>query len=231
MIVLHAWPTPNAHKVSIMLEECALPYRVQVVDITAGDQFKPEFLKIGPNNRMPAILDEDGPEGAPVSVFESGAILVYLAEKTGRFLPASGAARYAALEWLMFQMANLGPVCGNAHHFRDAAPERVPYAIQRFTDEAARLYGVMDRRLAGAPYLAGDDYSIADMACWPWVRVHRYHGQDWAPFPHVKAWFDRIAARDAVQRGMALLADERARTRSEALTEAARAILFGQGRR
>jgi GST-like protein len=228
MIVLHAWPTPNAHKVSIMLEECALPYRVQAVDITAGDQFRPEFLAISPNNRMPAIVDEDGPGGAPVSVFESGAILLYLAEKTGRFLPASGAARYAAMEWLMFQMANLGPVCGNAHHFRDAAPERVPYAIQRFTDEAARLYGVMDRRLAEFPYLAGADYSIADMACWPWVRVHRYHGQDWTPFPHVKAWFDRIATRDGVQRGMTLLAEQRARTRSDALTEEARRILFGQ---
>jgi len=227
MIVLHAWPTPNAHKVSIMLEECALPYWVQAVDITAGDQFRPEFLAISPNNRMPAIVDDD----TGISVFESGAILVYLAEKTGQFLPAAGPARYAAMEWLMFQMANLGPVCGNAHHFRDAAPERVPYAIQRFTDEAARLYGVMDRRLGEHPYLAGADYSIADMACWPWVRVHRYHGQDWAPVPHVKAWFDRIKARDAVQRGMALLADERARTRSETLTAEARAILFGQGLR
>lgn len=230
MIILHAWPTPNAHKVSIMLEECGLAYEVRVVDITAGDQFAPGFLAVSPNNRMPAIVDSDGPGGKQVSVFESGAILIYLAEKSGRFLPPSGNARYKVLEWLMFQMANLGPVCGNAHHFRDAAEERVPYAIARFTDEAARLYGVMDRRLGAVPYLAGDDYSIADMACWPWVRVHRYHGQPWAPFPNVKAWFDRVAARGGVQRGMGLLAAYRDRTRAETLTDAQRAILFGKPR-
>jgi GST-like protein len=230
MITFHAWPTPNAHKISIMLEECALPYRVEVVDITAGDQFEPDFLAISPNNRMPAIVDDDGRGGETVSVFESGAILIYLAEKTGKFLPADGVGRYRVMEWLIFQMANLGPVCGNAHHFRDAAPERIPYATERFTREAGRLYGVMDRRLADTPYLAGDDYSIADMACWPWVRVHRYHGQAWEPFPHVKAWFDRIAARDAVQKGMQLLAEHRARTRSDTLTDEARKILFDQGR-
>jgi GST-like protein len=226
MIELHAWPTPNAHKVSIMLEECGLPYRVVVVDITRGDQFAPDFLKISPNNRMPAIVDPDGPDG-PLSVFESGAILIYLAERTGRFLPASGAGRYRVVEWLMFQMANLGPVAGNAHHFRDVAPEKVPYAIGRFTGEAGRLYGVMDRRLGEAPYLAGADYSIADMACWPWVRLHRYHGQDWAPFPHVKRWFDAVAARPAVQRGMELLTEHRAATRTENLDAAQRDILFG----
>jgi GST-like protein len=224
VITLYAWPTPNAHKVSIMLEECALSYEVQVVDITAGDQFKPDFLAISPNNRMPAIADRD--TGA--SVFESGAILIYLAEKTGKFLPSSGSERYEVMQWLMFQMANLGPVCGNAHHFRDAAEERVPYAIDRFTREAGRLYGVMDKRLAAVPYLAGEEYSIADMACWPWVRVHRYHGQDWAPFPHVKAWFDRIAARDGVQKGMQLLSEQRARTRSDTLTPEARKLLFDQ---
>jgi GSH-dependent disulfide-bond oxidoreductase len=231
MITLYAWPTPNAHKVSIMLEECGLAYEVKVVDITAGDQFAPGFLAISPNNRMPAIVDSDGAGDEPLSVFESGAILVYLAEKTGRFLPLSGKARYKVLEWLMFQMANLGPVCGNAHHFRDAAEERVPYAIARFTDEAARLYRVMDRRLGEAPYLAGNDYSIADMACWPWVRVHRYHGQSWVPFPNVKAWFDRVAARQGVQDGMALLSELRGRTRSETLTEGQREILFGGARR
>ena len=227
MIAFHAWPTPNGHKVSIMLEECGLPYRVIAVDITAGDQFAPDFLAISPNNRMPAIVDPDGPDGRPVSVFESGAILIYLAEKCGRFLPASGNARYAVMQWLMFQMANLGPICGQAHHYRDAAPERVPYAIQRFTDEAGRLYGVMDRRLGEADYLAGPDYSIADVACWPWVRVHRYHGQAWEDVPNVKRWFDRIAARPAVQAGMTLLADRRARTR-DVLDETARDILFGR---
>jgi GST-like protein len=210
-----------------MLEECGLAYEVVTVDITAGDQFKPDFLAISPNNRMPAIVDHDGPEGGDVPVFESGAILIYLAEKCGKFLPAAGDARYRVIQWLMFQMANLGPIAGQAHHFRDAAPERVPYSIDRFTDEAGRLYGVMDGRLSDAPYLAGDDYSIADMACWPWVRVHRYHGQQWVDFPNVKRWFDAIAARPAVQQGMKLLADKRARTR-DMLDDKARDILFGK---
>ncbi len=227
MITLHAWPTPNAHKISIMLEECGLAYEVVPVDITAGDQFAPDFLKLSPNNRMPAIVDSDGPDGGRVSVFESGAILIYLAEKTGRFLPASGTARVRTLEWLMFQMANLGPVAGNAQHFRDAAPERVPYAIDRFTDEAGRLYGVMDRRLGEVPYLAGDDYSIADMACWPWVRLHRWHGQPWEPFPNVKRWFDAISARDAVQAGMKLLQEYRAKPK-DVLNDRTRDILFGR---
>jgi len=227
MITLHAWPTPNAHKVSIMLEECGLDYKVETVDITAGDQFKPEFLELSPNNRMPALVDDEGPDGKPISVFESGAILIYLADKTGKFMPPSGNARYAVMQWLMFQMGNLGPICGQAHHFRDAAPERVPYAINRFTDEAGRLYGVMDRGLAATTYLAGDDYSIADMACWPWVRVHRYHGQSWDDFPNVKRWFDDIAARSAVQEGMKLLTDKRAKTR-DILDDKSRDILFGK---
>lgn len=227
MIELHAFPTPNAHKVSIMLEECALPYRVVLVDIRRGDQFTPEFLALSPNNRMPAIVDDGGPGGAPLTLFESGAILVYLAEKAGRFLSPDGAARYRVMAWLMFQMANLGPICGQAHHFRASAPEKVPYAIRRFTDEAARLYGVMDRRLGEAPYLGGEDYSIADMACWPWVRVHRYHGQDWAPYPNVRRWFDEIAARPAVQRGMKLLDDYRADNRATDLDARTRDILFG----
>ena len=227
MITLHAWPTPNAHKVSIMLEECGLKYEVKVVDITAGDQFKPEFLKLSPNNRMPALVDDDGPDGTPASIFESGAILIYLADKTGRFMPIAGNALYDVMQWLMFQMGNLGPICGQAHHFRDAAPERVPYAINRFTDEAGRLYGVMNRRLAEARYLAGDDYTIADMACWPWVRVHRYHGQLWEDFPNVKRWFDEVAARPAVQEGMKLLSDKRAKTR-DVLDDKSRDILFGK---
>jgi len=210
-----------------MLEECALAYEVETVDITAGDQFSPAFLAISPNNRMPAIVDHDGPDGGDVSVFESGAILIYLAEKTGKFLPAAGNARYAVIQWLMFQMANLGPIVGQAHHYRDAAPERIPYSIDRFTDEAARLYGVMDRRLSGATYLAGDDYSIADMACWPWVRVHRYHGQQWEDFPNVKRWFEQVAKRDAVQEGMKLLSEKRAKTR-DVLDDKSRDILFGR---
>jgi GST-like protein len=223
MIDLYAWPTPNAHKVSIMLEECGLAYRVIAVDITRGEQFAPDFLAISPNNRMPAIVDPDGPDGGPVSVFESGAILIYLAEKSGRFLPAGGNARYAVMQWLMFQMANLGPVCGQAHHFRQYAAGEAFYAAERFTNEAGRLYAVMDRRLGEAEYLAGD-YSIADMACWPWVRLHRHHGQPWEDFPHVRRWFDAISARPAVQRGMELLAEHRG---GGPVDEAARDVLFG----
>ena len=227
MVTLYAWPTPNAHKVSIMLEECALDYKVVSVDITAGDQFKSEFLVISPNNRMPALVDDQGPEGETISIFESGAILIYLAGKVCRLMPAGGNARYDVLQWLMFQMGNLGPICGQAHHFREAAPERVPYAINRFTNEAERLYHVMDQRLKEIDYLAGKEYSIADIACWPWVRVHRYHGQRWEDFPNVKRWFDDIAARPAVQKGMKLLINKRAKTR-EVLNEKARDILFGQ---
>jgi len=227
MVTLYAWPTPNAHKVSIMLEECAIDYKVVTVDITAGDQFKSEFLAISPNNRMPALVDDQGPEGKAISIFESGAILIYLADKVCRLMPAGGNARYDVLQWLMFQMGNLGPICGQAHHFREAAPERVPYAINRFTNEAERLYHVMDRRLKEIDYLAGKDYSIADIACWPWVRVHRYHGQRWEDFPNVKRWFDDVAARPAVQKGMKLLINKRAKTR-DVLNQEARDILFGQ---
>ena len=227
MVTLYAWPTPNAHKVSIMLEECAIEYKVVTVDITAGDQFKSDFLAISPNNRMPALVDDQGPEGKAISIFESGAILIYLADKVCRLMPAGGNARYDVLQWLMFQMGNLGPICGQAHHFREAAPERVPYAINRFTNEAERLYHVMDRRLKEIDYLAGKDYSIADIACWPWVRVHRYHGQRWEDFPNVKRWFDDVAVRPAVQKGMKLLINKRAKTR-DVLNQEARDILFGQ---
>ena len=227
MVTLYAWPTPNAHKVSIMLEECAIDYKVVTVDITAGDQFKSDFLAISPNNRMPALVDDQGPEGKAISIFESGAILIYLADKVCRLIPAGGNARYDVLQWLMFQMGNLGPICGQAHHFREAAPERVPYAINRFTNEAERLYHVMDRRLKEIDYLAGKDYSIADIACWPWVRVHRYHGQRWEDFPNVKRWFDDVAARPAVQKGMKLLINKRAKTR-DVLNQEAHDILFGQ---
>ena len=227
MVILYAWPTPNAHKVSIMLEECAIDYKVVTVDITAGDQFKSDFLAISPNNRMPALVDDQGPEGKAISIFESGAILIYLADKVCRLMPAGGNARYDVLQWLMFQMGNLGPICGQAHHFREAAPERVPYAINRFTNEAERLYHVMDRRLKEIDYLAGKDYSIADIACWPWVRVHRYHGQRWEDFPNVKRWFDDVSARPAVQKGMKLLINKRAKTR-DVLNQEAHDILFGQ---
>ncbi len=223
MIEFYAWPTPNAHKVAIMLEECAIAYNVIPVDITKGDQFEANFLSISPNNRMPAIVDPDGPDGGPVSVFESGAILIYLAEKAGRYLPGSGNARFKVLEWLMFQMANLGPVCGQAHHFQQYAPGTQPYATDRFTNEAGRLYNVMDRRLGDAEFLA-EQYSIADMACWPWVRLHRYHGQQFEEFPNVKRWFDIISARPATQRGMQLLEEHRG---GGQVGEQARDILFG----
>jgi GST-like protein len=207
MIDLYTWPTPNGHKVHIMLEECGLPYNVHPINIGAGDQFKPEFLRISPNNKMPALVDQDGPDGAPIAVFESGAILIYLAEKTGRFLPADARARYAALQWLMFQMGGIGPMLGQAHHFRQYAPDPIDYAINRYTNEANRLYRVLDRRLSEAPYLAGADYSIADMAAWPWMRFPDRQGVETDKLPHYRRWFEAIAARPAVQRGVEVLAD------------------------
>ncbi len=228
MITLYAWPTPNAHKVSILLEELGLDYETVAVDINRGEQFAPEFLAISPNNRMPAIVDRapaDG--GAPVSVFESGAILVYLAEKCGRFLPGPEdiRGRKSVFEWLMWQMGGLGPMSGQAHHFRQAmGGVEVPYGIERYSSEVRRLYGVMDRRLAGNAYLAGADYSIADIACWPWTRPSRRQGVDKAEFPNVLRWFDEVSARPAVQAGMNLLAEHRG---SKTLDDAARDVLFG----
>ena len=232
MITLYAWPTPNAQKVSILLEELGLGYEVVAVDITKGEQFAPDFLALSPNNRMPAIVDDapaDG--GVPVSVFESGAILVYLAEKHGRFLPGPDdiRGRKAVLEWLMWQMGGLGPMAGQAHHFRQAmGGVEVPYGIERYSTEVRRLYGVMDRRLAGNAYLGGDSYSIADMACWPWARPSRRQGVDKAEFPNVKRWFDEIAARPAVRAGMNLLAEHRG---GRALDPAERDVLFGSKQR
>ena len=226
MIDFYYWPTPNGWKVAIMLEECGLDYRMIPVDINKGEQFKPEFLAISPNNRMPAIVDRDGPDGEPLSVFESGAILVYLAEKTGKFLPRAGAPRYAVMQWLMFQMGGLGPMCGQAHHFRQRmGGVEVPYAIDRYTNEVGRLYGVMDRRLGEAAYLGGADYSIADMACWPWVRPMRRQGWEREEFPNAKRWFDVIEARPAVRRGMELLAEFRG---DRTITDEGRDILFGK---
>jgi len=205
MIEVYSWATPNGHKVHIMLEECGLPYRVIPVDIGAGDQFKPEFLAISPNNKMPAIVDPDGPDGQPMSMFESGAILLYLASKTGRFLPADVRGKYEVLQWLMFQMASVGPMLGQTHHFRSYAPEKIPYAIDRYTNEARRLYGVMDRRLAKSKYIGGPAYGIADMAVFPWLRSWKNQGIDWNDFPHLRGWFDEIGHRPAVQRGVAVL--------------------------
>jgi GSH-dependent disulfide-bond oxidoreductase len=203
MIDFYTWTTPNGRKVSIMLEETGLPYRVHAIDISKGDQFKPEFVAINPNSKIPAIVDPDGPDGRPISIFESGAILIWLAEKTGQFLAADQRRRSEALQWLMFQMGGVGPMFGQAHHFRKFAPEPVPYAIERYTKEAQRLYGVLDRRLAEAPYLAGD-YSIADMATYPWVARHEWQGVSLDEHPNVKRWFEAIGARPAVQRGMAV---------------------------
>ena len=222
-IDLYTWPTPNGHKVHIMLEETGLPYTVHPVDILDGDQFEPEFLKISPNNKMPAIVDPEGPDGDPISLFESGAILLYLAEKAGRFAPTDARGRWTLMQWLMFQMGGLGPMLGQANHFRQYAPEHNDYAVERYTNEAGRLYGVMDRRLGEVEYLAGD-YSIADMACFPWARSAERQGQDLADFPNVKRWFDAIDARPAVQRGVQVLADLR---RDIAQDEKGQEILFG----
>ncbi|MFZ5539093.1 MAG: glutathione binding-like protein [Pseudomonadota bacterium] len=222
MIDLYSWPTPNGHKIHIMLEECGLPYRVHAVDIGAGDQFKSEFLRISPNNKIPAIIDSEGPDGKPISLFESGAILIYLAAKTGRFLPADVRGKYVALQWLMFQMGSVGPMFGQAHHFRIYAPEKIQYAIDRYTNEAKRLYGVMDKRLAEVPYFAGE-YSIADIAVYPWTRSHANQGVDLADYPNVKRWYEAVEARPAVQRGIRVLADRR----RPQLTDRDRQTLFG----
>ena len=208
MIDLYTWPTPNGHKVHIMLEEIGLAYNVIAVDINKGDQFDPDYLKISPNNKMPAMIDPDGPGDEPYSLFESGAILMYLAEKTGRFMPSDMAARYRVLQWLMFQMGGIGPMFGQAHHFRQYAPEKIPYAVDRYTNEARRLYGVLDRRLGDAEFLA-DDYSIADMAVFPWTRSYERQGQTLDDFANVKRWFEAINARPAVERALKVLADRR----------------------
>jgi GST-like protein len=191
-----------------MLEECGLPYQAHAVDIGAGDQFKPDFLRLSPNNKIPAMTDSDGPDGKPISLFESGAILIYLAGKSGKFLPADVRGKYEALQWLMFQMGSIGPMLGQAHHFRLYAPEKIDYAVNRYTNEARRLYGVMNRRLAEVPYFAGE-YSIADIAIFPWTRSHANQGVDLADYPDFKRWYDMVAARPAVQRGVHVLADRR----------------------
>ena len=203
MIDLYTWGTPNGRKVSVMLEECGLPYKVHPVNIGAAEQFATDYLAINPNGKIPSIVDPDGPDGKPVAMMESGAILIYLSGKTGRFLPKSDRGRYKALEWLMFQMGGVGPMFGQAHHFLRAAPEPVPYGIERYTKETRRLYGVLDRRLGEEAYLAGE-YSIADIATYPWVARYEWHKTDLNSFPNVKRWFDAIGARPAVKRGMAV---------------------------
>ncbi len=224
MIDLYTWPTPNGHKIHIMLEETGLDYEVIPVDIGQGDQFDPKFLRISPNNKMPAIVDRDGPGGEPYPMFESGAILMYLAEKTGRFMPQETAARYRVVQWLMFQMGHIGPMLGQAHHFRAYAPEQIPYAVERYTNEANRLYDVLDKRLGESAWLAGDDYSIADIAVFPWLRSHERQGVDLADYPNVKRWFDEIAARPAVMRGVEVLAEKR---RAGPMDAKAREMMFG----
>jgi GSH-dependent disulfide-bond oxidoreductase len=224
MIEVFSWATPNGHKVHIMLEECGLPYRAIPIDIGAGDQFKPEFLKISPNNKIPAITDPNGPDGKPISLFESGAILIYLAAKTGKFMPKSDRVRYEVLQWLMFQMGSVGPMLGQAHHFRMYAPEKIEYAIGRYSNEAKRIYGVIDRRLAQSAWLGGSDYSIADIATFPWLRSWQNQGIALSDYPHLQAWFDKIAKRPAVERGVKVLADLRRAIRTDKEKE----ILFGK---
>ena len=223
MIDVYSMATPNGHKVHIMLEECGLPYRAHNIDIGKGDQFKPEFLAISPNNKIPAIVDPDGPDGQPISMFESGAILVYLASKVNKFLGKTDREKFTVLQWLMFQMGGLGPMLGQAHHFRIYAPEQIEYAVNRYTNEAKRLYGVMDKQLAKHRYIAGDEYTIADIACFPWTRSWKNQGIDWEDFPNAKRWHDEIAARPAVQRGVQVLAD----LRKPLLDEKSKEMLFG----
>lgn len=205
MIRLYFWPTPNGYKISILLEELGLPYSVEPVHIGKGEQFAPKFLKFSPNNKIPALLDPDGPDGKPYKLFESAAIMMYLAEKAGlKFLPQDVAARFDVVQWLMFQTASMAPMLGQAHHFRKYAPEQIPYAIDRYTSEAGRLYRVMEDRLSDHPYLAGE-YSIADMAAYPWLRAHSWQGQKLEDYPAIQRWYNAIRERPAVQRGLAVL--------------------------
>ena len=225
MIELYFWPTPNGHKITLFLEEAGLDYQIHPVNISTGDQFKPDFLKISPNNRMPAIIDRAPADGGdPVSIFESGAILLYLAEKTGKFLPKDIRGRQNVLEWLFWQVGGLGPMAGQNHHFSQYAPEKLPYAIDRYKNETNRLYGVLNGQLAGRDYIAGD-YSIADMASYPWIVPHERQGQNLDDFPHLKAWFERIKARPATIR--AYEKGESYRTNPTVTPESAK-ILFGQ---
>jgi GSH-dependent disulfide-bond oxidoreductase len=224
MIDLYSWPTPNGHKIHIMLEECKLSYRVHPIDIGKGEQFAAEFLAISPNNKIPAMVDSDGPDGKPISLFESGAMLVYLAGKTGKFIGKTDRERFATLQWLMFQMGGLGPMLGQAHHFRIYAPEKIEYGINRYTNEAKRLYGVLDKQLAKTAFIAGKSYSIADMAIWPWLRSAANQGVVMDEYPHVKAWFELIGERPAVKRGVEVLAN----LRRPVMSDKDKEVLFGK---
>lgn len=226
MIDLYYWPTPNGHKITLFLEEAGLDYQIHPVNIGAGEQFRPEFLAIGPNNRMPAIVDQAPADGGePISVFESGAILLYLAEKTGRFLPSDIRGRKTVLEWLFWQMGGLGPMAGQNHHFVQYAPEKLPYAMERYVKETNRLYGVLDRRLAGRSFIAGEDYTIADMACYPWIVPWKRQGQDLDSFANLHRWFEAIRQRPATIR-----AYEKGEpwTSRPVVDDESRKILFGQ---
>ncbi|MFA9274874.1 MAG: glutathione binding-like protein [Candidatus Aquirickettsiella gammari] len=224
MIDVYSWPTPNGHKIHIMLEECGLSYRAIPVDIGVGAQFAPEFLAISPNNKIPAIVDADGPDGKPIMLFESGAILVYLAGKTGRFLGETDREKYKTLQWLMFQVGGFGPMLGQAHHFRIYAPEKIEYAYNRYTNEANRLYHVLEKQLAHQTYLTGEHYTIADIACFAWARSSANQGINWEDYPNAKRWFDLINARPAVQKAVTVLANHR-----KPLTDdKAKDILFGK---
>ena len=228
MIKVYSWPTPNGHKVHVMLEECGFrlgrDWEAIPINIGAGDQFTPEFLAISPNNKIPALVDPHGPDGKAIELFESGAILLYLAAKTGKFLPKTDRLKYQVLQWLMFQMGGVGPMLGQAHHFRMYAPEKIDYAFDRYTNEAKRLYGVMDKQLATRKFIACNQYSIADIAIFPWLRSWENQGIDWADYPHLKRWFDLIAARPAVQRGVSVLAD----LRKPLTGDKEREMLFGK---
>ncbi len=227
MIDVYTWPTPNGHKVHVMLEECGFrlgrDWRAIPVNIGTGDQFNPEFLKISPNNKIPALVDPHGPDGKPIAVFESGAILIYLAAKTGKFMPKPDRQKYEVLQWLMFQMGGVGPMLGQNHHFRLYAPEKLEYAINRYTNEAKRIYGVIDKQLATHKFIAGNTYSIADMAIFPWLRNWANQGVELSDFPHLQTWFEQIAERPAVQRGVAVLAA----LRKPITDTTAREVLFG----
>lgn len=224
MIDLYSWTTPNGHKVHIALEELGLDYHVHPVNIGAGDQFSADFLAISPNNKIPAIVDHDGPTDEPLSLFESGAILTYLAEKTGQLIPTDTHARYAMVQWLFFQVGHVGPMLGQIHHFRNYSDTKIQYAIDRYTNEGKRLYGVMDKHLSQAAYFGGQIYSIADIAIWPWLRGHEKEGIDMAQYPHVKAWFEKIGERPGVRRGLEALREFQSNSE---MAPQAKEVLFG----
>ena len=225
MIDLYTWPTPNGNKVHILLEELKLPYKVIPININKGDQFKKSFLKISPNNKMPAIVDTNGPSSKPISIFESGAILIYLAEKYQKFIPKNSRGRVEVMQWLMFQMASVGPMLGQAHHFRNYAPKKIPYAINRYTNEATRIYGVINRRLSKSKFIANNSYSIADIAIYPWIRSYLNQGQKLEDYNSLQKWYNKISERPATKRGLAVLENKR---RVGPMDSKTRDILFGK---